>query len=144
MTDNLATLESLMTNPTGPNTRHVGARYAIRNALEAVFINNMKDPKKSKLFKIRKVTKADNVYKLWLVIPSSSYDDLSYDVFIDLTFDEGTVNAMKSFVKLYTNAPSWIFTLGYVLKSRDMVPDEWTHAMGDAATEPPTVTNLIS
>ena len=51
---------------------------------------------------------------------------------------------MKSFVKLYTNAPSWIFTLGYVLKSRDMVPDEWTHAMGDAATEPPTVTNPYS
>ena len=134
------TLRDMITNPSGPYSRQISARYAIRDSLDAAFKAAMMDPIRRKRFKIAGVEGKDSTFTVWIKVPSSKYD-VDYDVVLQLNFLEGVRATISSEAKLYCNSPSWVFSLGYTATTSGLLIPAWKSALGRAATEPSTVTN---
>ena len=134
------TLRDLITNPPGPNSRQVAARYTIRDALQQKFVAAMADPLRRRRFKVS-VSRRGETFVVWVRVPSENYA-VDYDVILHLSFPEGARAASSADVRLYCNAPSWIFTQAYSFAQAGFLADGWEAACGRAATEPPKVTNV--
>jgi hypothetical protein len=133
------TVRDLITNPTGPYSRQVAARYTIRDALKAKFLAAMKDPARRKRFQAS-VTGVAPDFVVWLRVPSEEYD-VVYDVVLQLHFPEGVRALSSAEIKLYCNSPSWVFTTGYAAREAGILFPGWEGALGRAAKEKPKVTN---
>lgn len=130
------TLRDLVTNPPGKNTRQVGARYMIRDALTAKFRESFMDPNKRKKYGVAVTRNGDDVFTLWVRVPSEKYDVI-YDVILRLSFDEGVKALSNANVQLYCNSPGWVFPVGYVAATQGLLIPGWEKALGRAAIEPP-------
>lgn len=133
------TLHDLMQNPAGRNTRHVGARYMIRDAITAKFREALSVPHRRRRFGAA-VYRHGEAYLVWVKVPSEKYD-VVFDVVFRLTFKDGTRAVTASSVQLYCNSPGWVFTVGYVAATRGLLIPGWERALGRAATEAPSTTN---
>ena len=133
------TLRDLITNPPGPNSRQVAARYTIRDALRAKFVAAMQDPARRRKFGVQ-VSKRGEGYIVWVKVPSEKYDVI-YDVILQLSFPEGARALASADVKVYCNSPSWVYVQGYVFNKNGFLADGWAQALGRAATEPPDTVN---
>ena len=132
-------LRDMIQNPPGAYTRQIAARYTIRDALRAKFVAAMADPKRRRRFRVQ-VSGSEPEFTAWVKVPSETYD-VDYDVIFNLHFDEGVRTATGARVRLYCNAPSWIFTYGYVARSEGILAPGWDGALGLAATDAPNITN---
>ena len=130
------TLRDLVTNPPGKNTRQVGARYMIRDAITAKYRESMADPAKRKKYGVAVTRNGDDVFTVWVRVPSEKYD-VVYDVVLRLAFDEGVQSVSNANVQLYCNSPGWVFPVGYVAATQGLLIPEWASALGRAAVEPP-------
>jgi hypothetical protein len=134
------TLRDLVTNPPGKNTRQVGARYMIRDALTAKFRESFMDPNKRKKYGVAVTRNGNDVFTLWVRVPSEKYDVI-YDVILQLSFDEGVKALSNANVQLYCNSPGWVFPVGYVAATQGLLIPGWEKALGRAAVEPPSSLN---
>ena len=71
------TLRDLLTNPPGKYSRQVGARYMLRDALTAKFRESLTDPNKRRKYSVS-VSKKDDVFTVWVKVPSEKYDVVWY------------------------------------------------------------------
>ena len=134
------TLRDLVTNPPGKNTHHVGARYMIRDAITAKYRESMSDPSKRKKYGMAVTRNGNDVFTVWVRVPSEKYD-VVYDVVMRLSFDEGVRAVANANVQLYCNSPGWVFPVGYVAATKGLLIPGWEQALGRAATEPPASIN---
>jgi hypothetical protein len=135
-----AILRDLVTNPPGKHTHHVGARYMIRDAITAKYRESMADPQKRKKYGVAVTRNGDDVFTVWVRVPSEKYD-VVYDVILRLSFDEGVRAIAGANVQLYCNSPGWVFPVGYVAATKGLLIPGWEEALGRAAIEPPGALN---
>ena len=144
MTDSVEalTLHDLMTNPAGKHTRHVGARYMIRDAITLKYKASIVDPATRKRYKVSVSLDGKNKrsFIIWVKVPSEKYS-LNYDVILRVTFDEGVRSLNHAQIQLYCNSPGWVMTSGYVAATQGLLIPAWKKALGRAATEAPKITN---
>ena len=133
------TIETLLTNPTGSNTRQVAARYKTLDGYREDYLKLFQNVQKRKLFNIS-FLKEDKNFIVIISIPSST-TNLFYDVALKFLVNEDTNNILKTPVRLYCNSPSWVFTYGYVARKDDFLFNEFSMHMGEALDTPPTKTN---
>lgn len=133
------TLRDLIQNPAGWNTRHVGARYMIRDALIAKYKESMADPKKRKKYAMSVTKVSPGIYTVWVKVPSEKLD-ITYDVIFRLRCDSSP-SVMNAKVQLFCNSPGWIFPVGYVAAKRGILIPGWEKALGLAAKQPPDTLN---
>jgi hypothetical protein len=134
------TLRDMITNPSGPYSRQISARYAIRDSLERIFKESMSNPAIRKRFKIAGIEGSNDEFKVWIKVPSTKYE-VDYDVILNLKFPEGVRATVSSTATLYSNSPSWVFTLGYTSTISGLLMAGWANALGRAAKEPSKITN---
>lgn len=138
--DDLITLHDLVNNPTGKHTRNVGARYMIRDAIKAKYLESMKNPAKRKQYFLSITRQEDNDFLLWFKIPSEKYD-VRYDVILRLKYGVGARSVASGQVQIYCNSPGWALPYGYVARKDGLLLPGWEKALGKAGKEPPKVIN---
>jgi hypothetical protein len=133
------TLHDLINNPPGPYSRQVAARYTIRDALRQKFVAAMGDPARRRRFKMS-VSGGDSRFVVWVKVPSEQYA-VDYDVILQLDVPEGVRAVSQCDVKVYCNAPSFVFGMGYAFNQAGFIADGWAPMLGRAADEPSQITN---
>lgn len=139
------TLNELLINPTGKSSAYVANRKVIKENLQERFNVLLKKHKKFEY----KVFKKNDDYLFYFKIPSETYDELLYDIFINFTPDN-SVDCVKDktlnryFIKIFSNSPAFMFTYTYVLNKNDLLIDFLIKKCAEKALEePPKVKNPV-
>lgn len=111
----------------------------IRDAITVKYQESLRDPLRRSRYKLS-VHKAGEAYLVWIKVPSEKYS-IDYDVVFRLTFDTGVRAIMSAQIQLYCNSPGWFMPVGYVAARNGLLISGWEHALGHAATDPPTSIN---
>lgn len=137
------TIGQILTNPTGSGTAYTASREMIKEALRSKYYKLIQQYKQIKVavFKI----KDTNRIIFYLEMPSEKYENLFYDVFVEVQEDpEISRSRLTNFpVRFYSNSPSFTFTYTYVLnKEKKIIPEFLiAHCNRKALTEKPEVRN---
>lgn len=112
------TLHELMTNPTGPGGGFLAARYQIIDNLNRRF-NEMATVKDFRYA----VYKRGNRTVFHVQVPTESEErEFHWDVIVEVATAGTTAKAiLGSHVRVFSNAPSFVFTYGWVADHEDML-----------------------
>lgn len=134
------TIKQLLGNAPGAFTRQVAPRYLIIAKLEQEFKTLVKKKKRSR-FTATAFFINDTKVRVWIKVPSTKFEKISYDVILDLDFSESNY-LNNATVKYYTNSPAWMFTYAFVANENDYIIDELKDYVSEKAlTEDPRITN---
>jgi hypothetical protein len=134
----------LLQNPSGPYSAYFARRdLTIRN-LEERFHKIMKDAKDFKY----EIFKNKNDFIFYFKIPSETYEKLFYDVVLQFSpISEQSVSdlSLNNYsVKLFSNAPNFLFTYAYVYNQDGILIDFLKKKISEKAlNEPPNIKNPI-
>lgn len=134
--------KDLLTNPSGPGSAQVGARYLIIRQYNEKAIDLIN----KKLLKEPDVYKDGTGYVIHFRIPSEKYD-ITFDTVLQLTrpddMEETRVNNLGEYnVKIFSNIPQFGFIYAYVANDNDLLIDELKSKFDQIFfTKPPVIKN---
>lgn len=136
------TLHQLLTNPTGPGSGMVNARYRIIQDLDARLAGMIRDGKKFRFISYR-----DSGRTVFHVqVPSETFaEEFFFDVVIEVDTASGLKKELLSSpVKVYSNSPAFMFTYAYVANQEGLLIPWLKEKVGHTAlTQPPTMRNPV-
>lgn len=140
----VVTMTRLLQNPTGPYSAYFARRdLTIRNLNER-FSKIMQEVKE---FKYEIFRDKDDFY-FYFKVPSETYEKLFYDVVLQFSpvgaQSVSDLSLNNYSVKLFSNAPNFLFTYAYVYNQDGILIDFLKKKISEKAlTEPPNIKNPI-
>ena len=131
------TIKTYLTNPVGVGASTLPMRAKILDALKTDYYNiRQKKEFRSRAFKV-----LDSII-ISVEVPSSSVDNVYYDVAIEFKDGANTNNLSNCLIAVYSNSPSFVYTYAYVFNQRDLLIDALKVNLGnEPLNTPPNTRN---
>jgi len=118
------TLNQFISNPTGKYSAEVGRRDLIKNSLERQFKALLREHNGKFQWKIFQPSANKNNFLFHFKIPSTTKKDLFYDVVLQFNENNKGKTTISEFdMKVFSNAPNFMFTYAYVLNEDGLLID---------------------